>query len=53
MPQMAPLWWELLYITFTITLFIVAILVFYTNNNLNKNTNNMMKKTIKQSNWSW
>nr|AJF94299.1 ATP synthase F0 subunit 8 [Corizus sp. 'albomarginatus'] len=51
MPQMSPLWWELLYIMF-ILLFMIMMIIIYYNKNY-KYKNNIISKKINQLNWKW
>nr|YP_002791227.1 ATP synthase F0 subunit 8 [Aeschyntelus notatus]ABZ01972.1 ATP synthase F0 subunit 8 [Aeschyntelus notatus] len=51
MPQMAPLWWETLYIIF-IFMFMIMIMIIYYNKSYSPKSNNYKKK-INQLNWKW
>uniref|UniRef100_A0AAU7YT69 ATP synthase F0 subunit 8 n=1 Tax=Rhopalus latus TaxID=238591 RepID=A0AAU7YT69_9HEMI len=51
MPQMSPLWWEVLYIIF-IMMFMVMIIIMYYNKNF-KLSSSIYNKKINQSNWKW
>nr|AFI23516.1 ATP synthase F0 subunit 8 [Coridius chinensis] len=52
MPQMAPLWWETLYIMFTLSFFIVLIFMYHNINKFNmKSTKNDI--ICSQMNWKW
>uniref|UniRef100_A0AAU7YRY0 ATP synthase F0 subunit 8 n=1 Tax=Rhopalus latus TaxID=238591 RepID=A0AAU7YRY0_9HEMI len=51
MPQMSPLWWEVLYIIF-IMMFMVMIITMYFNKNFKLKSSIYNKKT-NQSNWKW
>nr|YP_008815286.1 ATP synthase F0 subunit 8 [Oncocephalus breviscutum]AGO28003.1 ATP synthase F0 subunit 8 [Oncocephalus breviscutum] len=51
MPQMAPIWWMLLFITFIMSLMMIHTLMFYI---FEKSPNqNEIKQTIKNINWKW
>ncbi|YP_003208157.1 ATP synthase F0 subunit 8 (mitochondrion) [Halyomorpha halys] len=52
MPQMSPLWWEILFIYFIMSYFMFNIFIYFSINKplsfkMNKN------KKIEQMNWSW
>nr|YP_010866023.1 ATP synthase F0 subunit 8 [Piezodorus guildinii]WGT93131.1 ATP synthase F0 subunit 8 [Piezodorus guildinii]DAZ87550.1 TPA_asm: ATP synthase F0 subunit 8 [Piezodorus guildinii] len=53
MPQMSPMWWEILFLLF-ISFYIMMNIMLYFNkkNNSIKNNKNMMKHN-KQINWKW
>nr|YP_010022276.1 ATP synthase F0 subunit 8 [Pentatoma semiannulata]QOL12466.1 ATP synthase F0 subunit 8 [Pentatoma semiannulata] len=52
MPQMAPLWWEILFLMFLITFLAINILIYFINNkNINMNVNKNIK--MNQFNWTW
>nr|YP_009654735.1 ATP synthase F0 subunit 8 [Catacanthus incarnatus]QCI09290.1 ATP synthase F0 subunit 8 [Catacanthus incarnatus] len=56
MPQMAPLWWEILFLMFIFSYLTMNILIYFNNkkeniNQTNKNMNNM--KNNKIMNWKW
>nr|QZI85941.1 ATP synthase F0 subunit 8 [Eocanthecona furcellata] len=52
MPQMAPLWWEILFIVFIMTFLTFSIMIYF-----NKKNSTMSKtlssKSIKNLNWMW
>nr|YP_010463191.1 ATP synthase F0 subunit 8 [Bochrus foveatus]UUJ37715.1 ATP synthase F0 subunit 8 [Bochrus foveatus] len=51
MPQMSPMWWELLYILFIFSFLIInSIMHFYMNMS---NKNKMMIKNCFSMNWKW
>uniref|UniRef100_A0AAU7YS00 ATP synthase F0 subunit 8 n=1 Tax=Rhopalus tibetanus TaxID=3151528 RepID=A0AAU7YS00_9HEMI len=51
MPQMSPLWWEMLYIIFIIMFMIMIIIIYYNKSHkLNYKTND---KKINQQYWKW
>nr|YP_002791162.1 ATP synthase F0 subunit 8 [Dysdercus cingulatus]ABZ01998.1 ATP synthase F0 subunit 8 [Dysdercus cingulatus] len=51
MPQMAPLWWELLYMTTTMMLILTAIIIYHSKNiELNSKIKSYKKM---QKNWKW
>nr|UPL65393.1 ATPase subunit 8 [Parathyginus sp.] len=52
MPQMAPLWWEMLYMLF-ITMMIMTNILLYWNKNKNLNNKNYMMNNPKYMNWKW
>nr|YP_010222631.1 ATP synthase F0 subunit 8 [Poecilocoris druraei]AVJ52290.1 ATP synthase F0 subunit 8 [Poecilocoris druraei]QXJ42684.1 ATP synthase F0 subunit 8 [Poecilocoris druraei]UCC46094.1 ATP synthase F0 subunit 8 [Poecilocoris druraei] len=52
MPQMAPLYWEILFIMFIISMVIMSMIIFhYPKIYTNKNSYN--NPTIKNINWKW
>uniref|UniRef100_A0AAU7YRW0 ATP synthase F0 subunit 8 n=1 Tax=Rhopalus nigricornis TaxID=3151526 RepID=A0AAU7YRW0_9HEMI len=51
MPQMSPLWWEMLYIIF-IMMFMIMIIIMYYNKNF-KLKSIIYNKKINQLNWKW
>nr|AVJ52266.1 ATP synthase F0 subunit 8 [Calliphara nobilis] len=52
MPQMAPLYWEILFIMFLTSMMVMMTIIFHMPWNKIK-SNNINKKTIKQINWKW
>nr|UPL65406.1 ATPase subunit 8 [Dinomachus sikhimensis] len=52
MPQMAPLWWETLYIMFIMMLMLTNIIIYYWTNKMPSPTT-MDKKMSSVSNWKW
>nr|YP_009731645.1 ATP synthase F0 subunit 8 [Neoplerochila paliatseasi]QHR79419.1 ATP synthase F0 subunit 8 [Neoplerochila paliatseasi] len=51
MPQMAPMWWSLMYMFTLTTLYLMMIMVFF-----NKNQKESMKSNkinFKNNNWKW
>nr|YP_009654917.1 ATP synthase F0 subunit 8 [Menida violacea]YP_010714118.1 ATP synthase F0 subunit 8 [Menida metallica]QCI09894.1 ATP synthase F0 subunit 8 [Menida violacea]QEL51208.1 ATP synthase F0 subunit 8 [Menida violacea]WDD39681.1 ATP synthase F0 subunit 8 [Menida metallica] len=52
MPQMAPLWWEMLFIMFFMSYMIINIMIFFNKNNTFK-TSNKINKMSPQPNWLW
>nr|YP_010692655.1 ATP synthase F0 subunit 8 [Notobitus meleagris]WBV80530.1 ATP synthase F0 subunit 8 [Notobitus meleagris] len=53
MPQMAPLWWEILFIMF-IAMFLLTNMVIYYNKQMNPNFNIESKSyKINQFKWKW
>nr|YP_010714131.1 ATP synthase F0 subunit 8 [Menida lata]WDD39694.1 ATP synthase F0 subunit 8 [Menida lata] len=52
MPQMAPLWWEILFILFLFLFMIMNIMVYFTKKNSFKIMSNNKKNMI-QFNWTW
>nr|UYA97736.1 ATP synthase F0 subunit 8 [Megacopta cribriella] len=52
MPQMAPLWWEYLFIMFSMTMSMLLMMIYHwphiKSNNLHYN-----KKGMNQMNWMW
>nr|UPL65471.1 ATPase subunit 8 [Cryptorhamphus sp.] len=51
MPQMSPLWWETLFISFTLILMLMNVILFY--NKMNKSESEYKKYNKKQINWKW
>uniref|UniRef100_A0AAU7YS58 ATP synthase F0 subunit 8 n=1 Tax=Rhopalus qinlinganus TaxID=3151527 RepID=A0AAU7YS58_9HEMI len=51
MPQMSPLWWEMLYIIFIMMFMIMIIIMYY--NKTTELKNNIHNKKINQLNWKW
>uniref|UniRef100_UPI0030DF4B67 ATP synthase F0 subunit 8 n=1 Tax=Mecidea indica TaxID=3127717 RepID=UPI0030DF4B67 len=53
MPQMAPMWWEILFIMFIMSFILMNIMMYF----FNKMKTNMNKKeksnNINQMNWMW
>nr|UPL65510.1 ATPase subunit 8 [Metacanthus pulchellus] len=52
MPQMAPLWWELLFATFMMLYMFMNILIFWLNSTSFNNTK-IKKKSYKNINWKF
>nr|YP_009694497.1 ATP synthase F0 subunit 8 [Eurydema liturifera]QEI26482.1 ATP synthase F0 subunit 8 [Eurydema liturifera] len=52
MPQMAPLWWEILFITFMVTFMTFNIMIYF-NSGKSINKNIKINKKSFQSNWMW
>nr|YP_009654670.1 ATP synthase F0 subunit 8 [Hoplistodera incisa]QCI09199.1 ATP synthase F0 subunit 8 [Hoplistodera incisa] len=52
MPQMAPLWWEILFIIFFMTFLIINIMVYFSMNKSMKIKTSDNKKS-NQLNWTW
>nr|YP_009465594.1 ATP synthase F0 subunit 8 [Eurydema maracandica]AUZ97275.1 ATP synthase F0 subunit 8 [Eurydema maracandica] len=52
MPQMAPLWWEILFIMFMITFMMFNIMIYF-NSSKNINKKNSLNKKSLQLNWMW
>nr|YP_010633938.1 ATP synthase F0 subunit 8 [Homalogonia obtusa]WBP69668.1 ATP synthase F0 subunit 8 [Homalogonia obtusa] len=51
MPQMAPLYWEILYLFFLISYIMFNIIMYFNYNKWNKTSNQSFK--INQMNWLW
>nr|YP_010311856.1 ATP synthase F0 subunit 8 [Planusocoris schaeferi]UNA71164.1 ATP synthase F0 subunit 8 [Planusocoris schaeferi] len=52
MPQMAPLWWEVLFMLFMLSFFMMNIIMFF--NLKMKNKNKLMKLImVNQFKWKW
>nr|QFP99293.1 ATP synthase F0 subunit 8 [Myrmoplasta mira] len=51
MPQMAPLWWEYLYILTLIMMMITSIFIYH--NKINKLMKKSLKYSTKNINWKW
>nr|ASY97600.1 ATP synthase F0 subunit 8 [Pyrrhocoris tibialis]UEP16596.1 ATP synthase F0 subunit 8 [Pyrrhocoris tibialis] len=51
MPQMSPLWWEMLYIL-TTSMMIMTSIIIYHNKTINSK-NNPMKYNLKTPSWKW
>nr|YP_009346656.1 ATP synthase F0 subunit 8 [Graphosoma rubrolineatum]API85472.1 ATP synthase F0 subunit 8 [Graphosoma rubrolineatum] len=52
MPQMAPLWWELLFLVFLMTYLIVNNMIYFMPKTSIKPSNHK-NKTYNQINWKW
>nr|QAU54259.1 ATP synthase F0 subunit 8 [Cydnidae sp. ITV1034] len=52
MPQMAPLWWEFLFIMF-ITTYIITSMVIYHTFDIKLNKKNKTSKSFKNMFWKW
>nr|QWX95506.1 ATP synthase subunit 8 [Holhymenia tibialis] len=52
MPQMAPLWWELLFIMFII-MFMIMNAIIYHNKSLMPKSSKSLDKEIVQFKWKW
>nr|UPL65730.1 ATPase subunit 8 [Hygia sp.] len=52
MPQMSPLWWEILYILFLLS-FMITITIIYYNKNLSPQYNLNKKVKLYQFYWKW
>nr|UBQ33985.1 ATP synthase F0 subunit 8 [Cysteochila lineata] len=51
MPQMAPMWWSLMYLLSLTTVFLMVVMMFF---NKNQKSNTMKSKiNIKSINWKW
>nr|QOL00793.1 ATP synthase F0 subunit 8 [Xenogryllus marmoratus] len=52
MPQMAPMWWEMLFLFFLSTFFLLTTLIYFST--MKKTPNKMKYNYIKKElNWSW
>nr|AWN56302.1 ATP synthase F0 subunit 8 [Neomegalotomus parvus] len=51
MPQMAPLWWELLFIMFIIMFMLMNMIIYYNKNITINNKKNCIN--YKNYNWKW
>nr|UPL65588.1 ATPase subunit 8 [Leptocoris augur] len=51
MPQMAPLWWETLFILLILCFIMMSVIIYYVSNPKIKNDSNLIK--INQFNWKW
>nr|UPL65782.1 ATPase subunit 8 [Anacestra spiniger] len=51
MPQMAPLWWDILFIYFLMVFLMINMLIYFNKNY--KPLTNMMKKSINSMKWKW
>nr|UPL65523.1 ATPase subunit 8 [Macropes robustus] len=51
MPQMAPLWWEILYLTFIILFLMMNTIMFFSFNKKIKTS--ITSTNIKTLNWKW
>nr|WGH58954.1 ATP synthase F0 subunit 8 [Urochela rubra] len=51
MPQMSPMWWEILMITFMLIMFMFMLTIYH--NNMTKNKPMMYSTKISQLKWSW
>nr|YP_010315882.1 ATP synthase F0 subunit 8 [Leptocorisa chinensis]UNA68528.1 ATP synthase F0 subunit 8 [Leptocorisa chinensis] len=52
MPQMTPIWWELMFIIF-LTSLMLMIMIMYFNKVMKIKSLKKQYKTIKQNNWKW
>nr|YP_011009648.1 ATP synthase F0 subunit 8 [Hygia lativentris]WPV77640.1 ATP synthase F0 subunit 8 [Hygia lativentris] len=52
MPQMSPLWWEILYIMFLL-MFMIIIMIIYYNKEFNPQNNLNKKMKLCQFKWKW
>nr|QGU83696.1 ATP synthase F0 subunit 8 [Eysarcoris aeneus] len=52
MPQMSPLWWEILFMMFILSYILMNIMIYFTPQMKQDNKNNKMY-FINQSNWKW
>nr|YP_009654891.1 ATP synthase F0 subunit 8 [Eocanthecona thomsoni]QCI09868.1 ATP synthase F0 subunit 8 [Eocanthecona thomsoni] len=52
MPQMSPLWWEVLFMMFIFTFMLFNIMIYFTNKNMMINKMTYYKK-IKNLTWMW
>nr|QEI26521.1 ATP synthase F0 subunit 8 [Eurydema ventralis] len=52
MPQMAPLWWEVLFIMFMITFMMFNVMIYFNSSKSINNKNKINKKSF-QFNWTW
>nr|YP_010692668.1 ATP synthase F0 subunit 8 [Homoeocerus bipunctatus]WBV80556.1 ATP synthase F0 subunit 8 [Homoeocerus bipunctatus] len=52
MPQMSPLWWEMLFMFFIISFIIMMMIMFFNSNSLNQKYNKKLIK-INQLKWKW
>nr|YP_009466093.1 ATP synthase F0 subunit 8 [Pentatomidae sp. GM-2014]AIW65015.1 ATP synthase F0 subunit 8 [Pentatomidae sp. GM-2014] len=54
MPQMAPLWWETLYVSFLMSFIIMNMMIYFSKTiKIKKEINNKSWKTNKQMTWMW
>nr|AVJ52292.1 ATP synthase F0 subunit 8 [Psacasta exanthematica] len=51
MPQMAPLYWEVLFFTFMLSMLLTSIIMYHVPKI--KETKSTMKQSINQINWKW
>nr|YP_010222618.1 ATP synthase F0 subunit 8 [Plautia lushanica]UCC46081.1 ATP synthase F0 subunit 8 [Plautia lushanica] len=52
MPQMAPLWWEILFMMFILSFIMMIIMIYFSlQNNIHKKS--MQMNNINQMNWMW
>nr|YP_010222514.1 ATP synthase F0 subunit 8 [Calacta lugubris]UCC45925.1 ATP synthase F0 subunit 8 [Calacta lugubris] len=51
MPQMAPMWWELLFLTFSLMMIMMVMMMYHYPTNKKLHLKKM--KNIKQPNWKW
>nr|YP_010374269.1 ATP synthase F0 subunit 8 [Deroploa parva]QVD38891.1 ATP synthase F0 subunit 8 [Deroploa parva] len=52
MPQMAPMWWEILFVCFILSFLMVNVIIYF-NMNMKINMNKNMKKSFTNMNWMW
>nr|YP_009754532.1 ATP synthase F0 subunit 8 [Myrmus lateralis]QIN90640.1 ATP synthase F0 subunit 8 [Myrmus lateralis] len=53
MPQMAPLWWEILFMVFIMLFILMSIVIYYNTMMLPKNQKYSNNKIYNQMNWKW
>nr|UPL65884.1 ATPase subunit 8 [Mecomma ambulans] len=54
MPQMAPIWWSMMFLIFILTYFMVMIMVYFSpKNKKNEKMSESINKTTKLLNWKW
>nr|UPL65367.1 ATPase subunit 8 [Nithecus jacobaeae] len=51
MPQMSPMWWEILFIMFNMTLIMMNIMIYWQKSP--KTSKNLMKMMKNSMNWKW
>nr|YP_011002218.1 ATP synthase F0 subunit 8 [Picromerus viridipunctatus]WPO01479.1 ATP synthase F0 subunit 8 [Picromerus viridipunctatus] len=53
MPQMSPLWWEILFIVFLLTYMMHNILIYFNKKNNLYSKTFIIHKKVNNSNWMW
>nr|QUM11267.1 ATP synthase F0 subunit 8 [Nysius cymoides] len=51
MPQMSPMWWEILFILFNLTLIMMNIMIYWLKTPTSESESTTIKKT--SMNWKW
>nr|AGO28094.1 ATP synthase F0 subunit 8 [Ischnobaenella hainana]QZI86064.1 ATPase subunit 8 [Ischnobaenella hainana] len=51
MPQMAPMWWTMMFSMFNMSMIIMCIMIYFQKNTMPMKIN--LKSKIKKMNWKW